>query len=233
VRKALVNAATSRWRRLRARVPEVPLTWGGEPDVAAADHADRLAVADGLIRALRTLPPRQRAVVVLRYLDDLPESEVAAVLGCSVGSVRSQASRGLARLRDSEHLHTLAAARPADLRPTRAGVSSVGGGRADERAPQGRDGGFPAAVERGDGFEPASGEGRAAVTATEDLEGVAARLRASRDALPPVAVGERFAADVRAGARRRRRRGVTAAASALVVVVAVAAPVGLRVGIPK
>ncbi|MBL7488588.1 hypothetical protein I6A60_26780 [Frankia sp. AgB1.9] len=67
------------------------------------------------------------------------------------------------------------------------------------------------------------------MTATEDLEGVAARLRASRDALPPVAVGERFAVDVRAGARRRRRRGVAAAASALVVVVAVAAPVGLRV----
>ncbi|WP_083419059.1 MULTISPECIES: SigE family RNA polymerase sigma factor [unclassified Pseudofrankia] len=107
VRRALVNAATSRWRRLRARVTEVPLLTehghgGFGPQIA--DHAEALSARDGLTRALRTLPPRQRAIVVLRYLDDLPEAEVAALLGCSVGSVRSQASRGLARLRDNEHL---------------------------------------------------------------------------------------------------------------------------------
>lgn len=60
---------------------------------------------DALVRALLTLPPRQRAVLVLRYLDDLPESEVARALGCSVGTVKSQASRALSRLRDrSVHL---------------------------------------------------------------------------------------------------------------------------------
>jgi RNA polymerase sigma-70 factor (sigma-E family) len=49
--------------------------------------------------ALATLPPQQRAVIVLRYWEDLPETEVAGLLGCSVGTVKSTASRGLARLR--------------------------------------------------------------------------------------------------------------------------------------
>lgn len=116
VRRALVNAATSRWRRLRARVSEVPLVIDGQWTVDVADRgvelADRMSQRDGLVRALRALPPRQRAVLVLRYFDDLPEAEVAAALGCSVGSVRSQASRGLARLRDSEHIRALGGPRP-------------------------------------------------------------------------------------------------------------------------
>jgi RNA polymerase sigma-70 factor (sigma-E family) len=111
LRRAVVNGATSRWRRLRARVSEVPLVVDGEwtTDVAATgpDHADRMTQRDSLVSALRALPPRQRAVVVLRYIDDLAEADVAAALGCSLGSVRSQASRGLARLRDSEHLRAL------------------------------------------------------------------------------------------------------------------------------
>jgi RNA polymerase sigma-70 factor (sigma-E family) len=49
--------------------------------------------------ALAALPPQQRAVIVLRYWEDLPETEVAGLLGCSVGTVKSTASRGLARLR--------------------------------------------------------------------------------------------------------------------------------------
>ncbi|OHV37848.1 MULTISPECIES: SigE family RNA polymerase sigma factor [Pseudofrankia] len=109
VRRALVNAATSRWRRLRARVSEVPLLadddWAANPADQGADPADQLAAHEALIRALRTLPPRQRAVLVLRYFDDLPEADVAATLGCSVGTVRSQTSRGLAKLRGSHHLH--------------------------------------------------------------------------------------------------------------------------------
>ncbi|MBL7498603.1 SigE family RNA polymerase sigma factor [Frankia sp. CNm7] len=120
VRRALVNAATSRWRTLRARVGEVPLfvdgEWTADPaDPGAGDPADRLAAHEALIRALRALPPRQRAVLVLRYFDDLPEADVAAVLGCTVGTVRSQASRGLAKLRDSHPLRGFA---PSSRAPT-------------------------------------------------------------------------------------------------------------------
>lgn len=111
LRRALINAATSRWRRLRARVAETALadegSWVADPAVPDVDEAERLTQRDGLMRALRALPPRQRAVIVLRYVEDLPEAQVAAMLGCSLGSVRSQASRGLARLRASEHLRDL------------------------------------------------------------------------------------------------------------------------------
>lgn len=112
VRRVLVNAATSRWRRLRARVGEVPLLLDGDWTLDPAGHgddpADRLATHEALIRALRDLPPRQRAVLVLRYFDDLPEAEVAAALGCTVGTVRSQTSRGLAKLRGSHQLRGFA-----------------------------------------------------------------------------------------------------------------------------
>jgi RNA polymerase sigma factor (sigma-70 family) len=62
--------------------------------ISQADDRDRLR------RALLTLPQRQRAVVVLRHYDDLSEADVAAQLGCSVGTVKSQSARGLARLRE-------------------------------------------------------------------------------------------------------------------------------------
>jgi len=107
VRRAMVNSAAGRWRR--RRLVEVPLDdevgtgtgtgtggWTGAPD-----HADQLSARDQLMRALMTLPARQRAVLVLRYFEDRSEAEVAAVLGCGVGSVKKHASRGLARLRET------------------------------------------------------------------------------------------------------------------------------------
>jgi RNA polymerase sigma-70 factor (sigma-E family) len=95
-RRALVNASRSRWRR-RARHPEVRLT--DEHDRAAADATDRADERDRLVRAIARLPAGQRAAVVLRFLEDLTESDTAAALGCSIGTVKSQTARALTRLR--------------------------------------------------------------------------------------------------------------------------------------
>ena len=96
VRRVLANAAVDRWR-LRRRTPELPLSAAAEP--VTIDGIEALLARDELLRALRTLSPRQRVVVVLRYVEDLSEVDTAAVLDCSVGSVKAHASRGLARLR--------------------------------------------------------------------------------------------------------------------------------------
>ncbi|MCY1139584.1 SigE family RNA polymerase sigma factor [Actinoplanes sp. Pm04-4] len=95
-RKALVNRATNRWRA-RARRPETPL--GDQHEQPEPDHGEDVAIRSAVLAALRDLPARQRAAVVLRYLDDLPVHEVAAALGCSEGTVKSNAARGLDRLR--------------------------------------------------------------------------------------------------------------------------------------
>jgi RNA polymerase sigma-70 factor (sigma-E family) len=97
VRGILANASADRWRRL-ARRAERPLPAAGA-DPALPDHSAAVADRDYLLRALAALPPRQRAVLVLRYFDDLSEAETADMLGCSLGTVKSQAARGLARLR--------------------------------------------------------------------------------------------------------------------------------------
>jgi RNA polymerase sigma-70 factor (sigma-E family) len=95
VRRAVLNADLNRWRRLRWRetsVAEVPDTLGTD---ATAGVADGLMVR----AALQQLPPRQRAVLVLRYLEDRSEREAADLLGCSLGTVKSQTSKGLTKLR--------------------------------------------------------------------------------------------------------------------------------------
>jgi RNA polymerase sigma-70 factor (ECF subfamily) len=94
VRRALVNARTSRWRRGETR----ELSVSSVPERAVPPE-ERVVDRSVLVHHLAALPPRQRAVVVLRYYEDLSEAEAAAVLGCSVGTVKSQAARGLASLR--------------------------------------------------------------------------------------------------------------------------------------
>jgi RNA polymerase sigma-70 factor (sigma-E family) len=97
VRRSLANASTDRWRRLGRRGERsLPANASGP---VTGDHAAEVADRDFLLRALAGLPPRQRAVLVLRYYCDLPETEIADALGCTAGTVKSQASRGLARLR--------------------------------------------------------------------------------------------------------------------------------------
>jgi RNA polymerase sigma-70 factor (sigma-E family) len=99
VRRILANASNDRWR-LAARRRERPLHPDDPPPVAE-DQAAVVAERDYLMRALAALPRRQRTVLVLRYFNDLSDPEIADALGCSVGTVKSQASRGLARLRES------------------------------------------------------------------------------------------------------------------------------------
>jgi len=98
VRKVLVNASIDRRRLLRRR-GEQHLA-ATDPGPAVADRTGEVANRDLLLRSLAQLPPRQRAVLVLRYFQDMSEAEIAWTLACSVGTVKSQASRGLARLRE-------------------------------------------------------------------------------------------------------------------------------------
>ena len=112
VHRALTNAAVNRWRRRRPA--ELQLLERHHP--STQDAADIVAVRDQLIRGLMALPARQRAVLVLRYFDDLSEAETAQALGCSLGTVKSQASRGLDRLRGLVDAHDLS---PADARSPR------------------------------------------------------------------------------------------------------------------
>jgi RNA polymerase sigma-70 factor (sigma-E family) len=94
--RAVLNAALS-WRR-RRRVAEVSLAAAANRP-APVDQAP--GVDSDLLAALRSLPPRMRAVVVLRYLEDYTEVETARLLGCSVGTVKSAGHRGVKRLREA------------------------------------------------------------------------------------------------------------------------------------
>lgn len=98
VRAALANSAANRWRRRSRRITEVPLAGATAPVVPGPEQA--VADQDLVVRALGHLPARMRAVLVLRFFDDLSEVDTAMALRCGVGTVKSQTSRGLARLRE-------------------------------------------------------------------------------------------------------------------------------------
>ncbi len=96
VRQVMYREQVTWWRR-RARLGEI--TMADVPDLAAAvpdlSAETRLSVR----QALRALPAGKRAVLILRYFEDLPEAQVAAILGCSVGTVRSQTHKAITQLR--------------------------------------------------------------------------------------------------------------------------------------
>jgi RNA polymerase sigma-70 factor (sigma-E family) len=95
-RKALTTTAITWWRR-RSWHTEKPRD--DVPDLSEGDHSDRVSDHDAMWTALQSLPPRQRAAIVLRYYEDLTERETAAAMGCSVGTVKSQVFAGLQKLR--------------------------------------------------------------------------------------------------------------------------------------
>ena len=95
VRTVLVNTVRSERRRRRP----VEALGVAAPEGPVVDGADALAERDAMWRGLRRLPPRQRAVLVLRYYADLTEVQTAAALGCHVGTVKGYTSRALAALR--------------------------------------------------------------------------------------------------------------------------------------
>ncbi|MGY4645199.1 RNA polymerase sigma-70 factor (sigma-E family) [Cellulomonas sp. URHB0016] len=95
-RRVLANSRIDMWRRRRREVLSPPASF---PDSARLDESVVVDHRDELVRALARLTTRQRRVVVLRYLVGLTEREVAADLGVSVGTVKSQSSRGLSLLR--------------------------------------------------------------------------------------------------------------------------------------
>lgn len=95
-RRALMNHIANRWRS-RSRKPEVTLA--AHHDQPTSDGADHHAERDHLLAALQQLPPRQRAVIVLRFYEDLTEAQTAEALGCSIGTVKSTTSRALDKLR--------------------------------------------------------------------------------------------------------------------------------------
>jgi RNA polymerase sigma-70 factor (sigma-E family) len=97
VKKILYHDYVSWWRRWR-RHRETPTAHPPEV-LAPGSHADDTHLRLLLRAALRDLPPRQRAVLVLRFLEDMDTEEVARVLGCRPGTVASQTTRGLAKLR--------------------------------------------------------------------------------------------------------------------------------------
>ncbi|MFI6345035.1 SigE family RNA polymerase sigma factor [Streptomyces sp. NPDC050560] len=102
-RKALINTFSSWWqRRWRGEVP-----YGRLPDSVTADAFATVDLEHALAAALRALPPRQRAVVVLRYFEDLSVAETAALLGCGPGTVKSQAAKALRTLRGSPAVTSL------------------------------------------------------------------------------------------------------------------------------
>ena len=102
VRKVLARESVNRWRGRRWR----EVTTDVVPETMHNDSTDRIA----LLEELRRLSPQQRAVLVLRYFDDLTEVDAAAALGISVGTVKSHARDALARLRTQQPGEDLPAA---------------------------------------------------------------------------------------------------------------------------
>jgi RNA polymerase sigma-70 factor (sigma-E family) len=97
LRRAMYLQCVSKWR-LRSYGREI--STDTVPERGGDDESARVDLRLSLQAALRRLGPKQRAVIVLRYLEDLSDKQIADIVGCEPGTVRSQLNRGLARLRE-------------------------------------------------------------------------------------------------------------------------------------
>ncbi|HZM74648.1 MAG TPA: SigE family RNA polymerase sigma factor [Candidatus Limnocylindrales bacterium] len=95
-RKVITTTALG-WFRRRSWSAERPI--GRPPDTSTPGHADGVTDRAWLWRCLLQLPPRQRVAIVLRFYEDLSEAQTAEAMNCAVGTVKSQVSAGLAKLR--------------------------------------------------------------------------------------------------------------------------------------
>jgi DNA-directed RNA polymerase specialized sigma24 family protein len=117
--------ARHRWwsRRWHREIPSDEL-----PEVAVADETGRFDRHEDMLTVLGTLPTRQRQALVLRYFEDLTEAQTARILGCSVGTVKSQTSRGLDKMRAALMAERGAAGGTVDLTgPAGAGTADRAG----------------------------------------------------------------------------------------------------------
>jgi RNA polymerase sigma-70 factor (sigma-E family) len=101
LRRVLYNLAADGWRRRGTwKSKLLPVLRAETISAAEPDPTAEVDQRDALVRMLGQLPPRQRAVIVLRYWEQRSEAETAGLLGCSEGTVKSAASRGLQHLRE-------------------------------------------------------------------------------------------------------------------------------------
>lgn len=105
LRRCLVNQYLSQWRR-RSRVREELTDLAAIPEGLFADVSDNLGSRDAMWQALAALPRHQRAILVLRFYEDMSEVQIADLLAVGVGSVRSGSWRGLERLRNTMSIDT-------------------------------------------------------------------------------------------------------------------------------
>ena len=115
LRRVLYNLAADGWRRRGTwKQKLLPVLRAGAPD-NEPDPTGEIDLRDALVRMLGQLPPRQRAVIVLRYWEQRSETETATLLGCSEGTVKSAAARGLQHLRELSALTNDTDDDPAEL----------------------------------------------------------------------------------------------------------------------
>jgi RNA polymerase sigma-70 factor, ECF subfamily len=106
VRRSLLNGWLGWQRRSSSHEVTRHDVTGEVPSRPVPDHAEAVAEREQLVRALAVLPVRQRAVVVLRFYEDMTEGQVARVLHCSVGTVKHQAADALAALGRNQALRS-------------------------------------------------------------------------------------------------------------------------------